>query len=294
MLKSMTAYSRISFHSDVGDFVVELQSVNRKHLEIYTSIPKELSCFEVELKKWLQPHVSRGNVTLKISVSYENSSPILVHPNLPLARQILQAWNEIAEDLKIDKKEVELELLKDVDGILLFEENLKEENRYLSALKQALDMAITQFLRMKMQEGAVLQIDILERSARIRQWMKEVEKKVPHAVQRYRTKLIARLEEILPGKAENEDKILREIAIFAEKVDIAEEVTRFTCHLTHFEELVDSEASHVGKTLEFVLQELNREVNTIGSKSNDIEIARLVIDIKSELERIREQIQNVE
>ena len=116
----------------------------------------------------------------------------------------------------------------------------------------------------------------------------------PFATKKYREKLVARLEELVPGHVENEERILREIALFAEKIDITEELTRFNCHLIHFEELIHSQALSVGKTLEFVLQELNREINTIGSKSSDLDIARAVIDVKSEIERIREQIQNIE
>lgn len=293
MLKSMTAYGRASYQSEIGDFVIEIQSVNRKHLEVSVVLPKELSCFEIDLKKWLLPHISRGQVNLKVSVSYENTSPIIVHPNLPLAKQIKHAWDTIAKELKLDD-EFDLSLLADVEGILLFEENVQEEDRYLQVLKQALNLALEKFVRMKVHEGIVLQGDILERMQRIYQWMKSIEQKAPTATKKYREKLINRLEELLPGSVENEERILREVAVFAEKVDIAEEITRFFCHMAHFEELIHSENSSIGKTLEFVLQELNRETNTIGSKSSDLEIARYVIDIKSELERIREQIQNVE
>ena len=294
MLKSMTAYARSSYKSEVGEFVIELQSVNRKHLEVQVSIPTEFACFEIQLKKWLHPFVARGQVSLKISVSYENTSPIIVNPNLPLARQIKRAWDEIGNDLDLPPREFDLSLLASVEGILLFEENLQEEDRYLHVLKAALDLAIEKFVKMKAQEGSVLQLDILERTQKIYQYMKVIEKKAPFATKKYREKLLARLEELFPGNIENEEKILREVAVFAEKVDIAEEITRFFCHLTHFEELINSESSTIGKTLEFVLQELNREVNTVGSKASDLDIARGVIDIKSELERIREQIQNVE
>ncbi len=290
----MTAFGRANFHSDVGDFVIELQSVNRKYLEVSVSIPKELSSFEISLKKWISPFITRGQVSLRVSVSYENASPIIVNPNLPLARQIKSAWDQIGKHLNLDYDDFDLNLLADVEGILLFEENLQEEDRYSNALKHTLDLALEKFLRMKVQEGAALQTDVLERMQKIHQWMKTINQKMPYATKKYRDKLLARLEEIVPGSIENEERILREVALFAEKIDIAEEVTRFFCHLTHFEELIQSESGSIGKTLEFVLQELNREVNTIGSKSSDMEIARMVIDIKSELERIREQIQNVE
>lgn len=290
----MTAYARATSQSEIGEFVVEIQSVNRKFLEVNIVVPKELAGFEIELKKWLMPHVSRGQVSVKVSVSYENTSPIIVNPNLPLARQIKRAWDQIEEDLELKESEFDLKLLAGVEGILLFEENLLEEDRYSHVLKEALNMAVEKFVRMKMQEGAVLQVDILERTKKIREWMSQIQEKAPYATKRYREKLITRLEEILPGKIENEEKILREVAVFAEKVDIAEEITRFFCHLTHFEELIGSESTSLGKTLEFVLQELNREVNTVGNKASDLDIARNVIDIKSELERIREQIQNIE
>lgn len=294
MLKSMTAYSRATFQSEIGDFVIELQSVNRKHLEIIVSLPKELSCFEIELKKWLTPHVSRGQISLKVSVSYENTSPVIVHPNLPLAKQLKQAWTAIAKQCGLKQEEFDISLLANVEGILLFEENTLEEDRYSQALRQALQLAIEKFTRMKIHEGLALQGDILERLKKIEQWIKLIELKAPSASLKYRNKLISRIEELLPGKAENDERILREVALFADKTDIAEEVTRFMCHMTYFEELIYSETSTVGKNLDFVIQELNREVNTIGSKASDLEISRYVIDIKSELERIREQIQNVE
>lgn len=290
----MTAYGRASFHSDLGDFVVEIQSVNRKYLEINMNLPKELSCFEIDLKKSLLPHISRGQVTVKIMVAYENISPIIVHPNLPLAKQIKHAWEVIVKQLKMENVEFDLSLLANVEDILLFEENLQEEDRYIHVLKETLHQALEKFNRMKLQEGSVLQTEILERTQQIRKWMKSIENKAPHATTKYREKLKGRLEEILPQQTDLDERILKEVALFAEKIDIAEEITRFFCHLSHFEELVQAEASNIGKTLEFVLQELNREVNTVGSKASDITISRAVIDIKSELERIREQIQNVE
>lgn len=294
MLKSMTAYGRASLNTPVGHFVVEIQSVNRKFLEVNVFLPRELSQFDIELKKWLLPYLARGQVTIKVNVTFEGAVPFIVRPNLPLARQLKAAWDEIAKELKLDAEEFRLSLLETTEGLLTYEENLAEEENYRGFLKQALEEALKGFLQMKSQEGAILQSDISQRLETMRQSLQLIEKKMPFATRKYREKLVARLDEIVPGHVENEERILREIALFAEKIDITEEMTRFYCHLTHFEELIHSTALSVGKTLEFVLQELNREVNTIGSKSSDLEIARAVIDIKSELERIREQIQNIE
>lgn len=294
MLKSMTAYGRGSETHDIGHFVIEIQSVNRKHLEIQIVLPRELSQFDVELKKWLMPVIARGQVTVKVNVAFHGPVPFVVRPNLPLARQLKQAWDQIAKDLNVPHAEFDLSLLKETDGLLSFEENREEEENYRLILKLALDHALKGFLQMKVQEGAVLQADIESRLRKMRAAIQLIEEKTPFATTRHREKLIGRLEEILPGKIENEERILREVALYAEKIDITEEITRFNCHLAHFEELIESKELSVGKTLEFVVQELNREANTIGSKSSEIEIARAVIEIKSELERIREQIQNIE
>lgn len=295
MLKSMTAYGRATFTSSVGYVVVEIQSVNRKFLEINTLLPKELLRYEGEIKKWVAQKVARGQINIKIFIDYEESSPLVVKPNLPLARQLKTAWDKIADDLGLDPKtNVHLALFADVKELLSLEEDIKDENLYRETIKSSLDRALQPFLKMKADEGSVLQLDILKRLSRLGEWMECISQKGEGATAKYRDKLKLRLEEILAGCMENEERLLREVAIFAEKVDIAEEVTRFHCHLKHFAEVVHSNAEGQGKTLEFILQELGREINTIGSKSSDIEIARRVVDIKSGIEQIKEQIQNVE
>lgn len=294
MLKSMTGYGRGVLTAPLGQFVVEIQSVNRKHLEIQVTLPRELTQFDIELKRWLNAVISRGQVTVKVSAAFNGPIPFVVRPNLPLARQLKDAWVQIARDLQLGEGAFNLALLRGTGDLLSFEENREEEDNYRQLLKQSFEQALKGFLQMKEQEGIVLQNDILNRLEKMRTGIQLIETKAPYATTRHREKLIARLEEILPGRIENEERILREIALFAEKIDITEEITRFNCHLTHFEELIRSEERSVGKTLEFLVQEINREANTIGSKSSELEIARAVIDIKSELERIREQIQNIE
>lgn len=293
MLKSMTAYGRSNVKMEIGHIVVEIQSVNRKYLEITVQLPKELQHFDIEIKKWVTPYIARGTVNIKISASFESKVPYTVRPNLPLAMQMKRAWDEIARHLQVNGTEFDLSLLAEEDDILIIDENRDNEEVYREALKKAVESALKGFTHMKTHEGLLLQHDIAGRLVKILQVMKLIEERTPHATQKYREKLIARLEEILPGHIENEERILREVAVFAEKIDITEEITRFYCHITRFEELMESEGA-VGKTLEFILQELSREINTIGNKSSDMDIVRHVIDIKSELERIREQIQNIE
>jgi uncharacterized protein (TIGR00255 family) len=177
---------------------------------------------------------------------------------------------------------------------LTFEEDFTAEESYHAPLKTILETALQSFMKMKQQEGVLIQKDIEHRLALIQEKIKIIEEQALQAPQRYRERLIARLEDLLPGKVENEERIIREVAILAEKLDISEEIHRFSTHVNHFNELLNSDSKEVGKTLEFVLQELNREINTIGSKSSDLQIARGVIEVKSELEKIREQVQNVE
>lgn len=294
MLKSMTAYGRATLHHEMGHFTVEIQSVNRKFLEINVLLPRELSHFDVEIKKWLQPHLSRGQVSVKVSAFFDGQSPFIINPNLALAKQLKEAWRQIAAHLELDEQEIDLTFFAKEDNLLRYEENRQEEDTYCQLIKQVFEEALAGFMQMKRQEGVVLQADTLERTQKIKQSIALIEQRAPYATERYREKLIARLNEIVPGHIENEERVIREVAVFAEKIDIAEEITRFNSHLNHFEELIQNSESSVGKTLEFVLQELGREINTIGSKSSDLLIARAVIDIKSELERIREQMQNIE
>lgn len=289
----MTAYGRACVSSHLGRFVAEIQSVNRKHLEINTFIPKELNRFDPDIKNWIASQVFRGSINVKIIVAFEKESPLVVTPNLPLARQIKKAYDMIAEELGIENG-FKLSMFANEQGVLLYDEDIKDEEKYRDSLKQVIESALGDLVEMKKREGAILQKDIADRLQDLHKLIRFIADKAPGATERYRQKLKERLEEVLPGHIENEEKILREISIFAEKVDISEEITRFNSHLLQFENTMDKASGGVGKTLEFLVQELNREVNTIGSKASDIEVSKRVIEIKSELERIREQIQNIE
>lgn len=291
----MTAYSRASLTTPLGHFTVEIQSVNRKHLEINALLPKELLRFDGDIKKILNELISRGQINLKIFATFDQQAPVTVKPNLPLVRQIKAAWDLIAKELNLKTDGgCTLEMLASQEDVLLYGENLQDEEQYRIAIKRVVALSLKDLLEMKIREGIALQRDICARLDCLQRCIERIAEKVPGATQKYRQKLLERLEEVLPGCVENEERILREVAVFAEKVDISEEVIRFRSHLVQVNDLLQSETSSVGKTLEFFLQELNREVNTVGSKSSDVEISRLVIEIKSELEKIREQIQNVE
>lgn len=296
MLKSMTAYGRSRVVSKIVHFAVELHSVNRKHLEINTFIPKELLRFDAEIKKWIAQAVGRGQITVKISLFFDDYSPVKIIPNLPLAKELYTAYKQIAEGLSLpapDPQEI-FRLLSAEKNLFCYEESPIDEEEYKRALHDAIHSALKQFVEMKEAEGIHLFNDIQERFKRLASLIRIIQGKAPGATEKFRQRLMQRLEEVLGKSVADEEKIIKEIAIYAEKVDISEEVIRFGSHLAQVEELFHLKEPAIGKTLEFILQELNREINTIGSKSSDLDISRAVIEIKSELEKIREQTQNIE
>lgn len=291
----MTAYGRACSVSPIGHFVVEIQSVNRKHLEINTYLPKELLRFDADVKKWIAAQVGRGQINVKISVTYDKESPLVVTPNIPLAKQIKAAWDAIARELELPpEKGFNLSMLSEETGLLLYEENVKDEEAYRNALSDVVNEALKEFMGMKLREGQALFQDIGGRFNKMTPIIKEIALKAPGATERFRQRLLERLEEVLGSNLEHEERLLREVCVYAEKVDIAEELTRFDSHLKQVALLMESEVQAMGKTLEFLVQELNREINTISSKSSDMDVTRGTLEIKGELERIREQIQNIE
>lgn len=290
MLKSMTAYGRSSLVTPVGRFVAEIKSVNRKFLDISIVTQKGLSCFETEIRDWVSSQINRGKVDVSIWATFEGTPPVKVTPNLALAKEIKGAWDQIAEALKLDES-CNVEMLQKEPGILIYEENVEDLEVYRKILKEAIEMALNEAMKMKMAEGAALQKDIENRLKKMGEWVEQIEKKADGSVQKYREKLVQRIGELTPDV---DDRILKEIALYAERIDISEEITRFKSHIKQFFQYLASGTEGVGKTLEFLVQELLREANTIGSKSQDVEISRINVEIKTEIERIREQIQNVE
>jgi uncharacterized protein (TIGR00255 family) len=296
MLKSMTAYGRASLTVPLGHFSVELSSVNRRYLEVNISLPPELLCFETDIKKWIALRISRGTVNVKLSAEFAKESIIKAKPNLPLARQLKAAWDQMAVELDLPpEKGFKLKMLADVDQIIFYENNAYAEQSLRVTLQSLIQHALDQLILMKEVEGAALLDDVTRRLEAIREDVVKIAALAPESTNRYRQKLQDRLQELLPKSGENDERLIRELCIYAEKMDISEEVTRLKSHLKQFVELIaDGTAMNVGKTLDFLLQEMNREINTVASKASEIKISQLVIAVKTELERIREQIQNVE
>lgn len=296
MLRSMTGYGRGVITEKFGHITVEIQSVNRKHLEVITNLPREFQRFDVEIRKWISLSTHRGQVSVKVSASYLKEGPIRIKTNIPLAKEYKRAWDDIGNELHLPQNQwFSLEmLLPNINEILISEEDWKDEEIYRTALKQAYDQATAGWLQMKNQEGKALQDDIDDRLQHLQECISKIEIQVPDTMAKQKLKLQQRLMEWLPSTEEHEDRILREIILYTDKADISEEITRFKSHIEQCQSLLAGQEMAVGKTFEFLIQELVREVNTIGSKSSELVISHLVIDIKSTLEKVREQIQNVE
>lgn len=296
MLKSMTAYSRSVMATPLGRFVVELQSVNRKHLEISTHLPKSLVRFDSDIKKWVAQVVYRGQVNVRLSVAFDEAVSTVVKPNLLLASQFKSAWDEIAETLQVPLDQFNLQLLAGEEGLFFYEDAVQHDEQVREVLRALFDQALDGLVLMKRTEGEALQVDISQRLHNLENIIIQVGQKAPSAPGKYREKLMIKLQEVLatPINQEHDERLLKEVFLFADKIDITEEITRFHSHLNQFNLMMETDQKGIGKTLEFILQELNREINTVGSKSADVEISRLVIEIKGELGRIHEQIQNVE
>lgn len=292
MIRSMTAFGRASVEVPLGRFIIEIQSVNKKFREVQVQLPRELARYELDLKKWIGERVSRGAVSVKVFAEFVGEAPYVVKPNILLVKQLKNAWQEIATEF--GSEPVQVSLLANHEGILLYSDEVADERGYKEALKAAVEEVLTQFIVMREKEGKVLYDDMCQRLVLLSQFVDGIEKRSRGVGPAYRKKLEERIKEFAEGCLDNEERVLRELCIYADRVDISEEIIRFRLHLDHFKEVLDSDERVVGKTLEFLLQELGREVTTMGSKSVDGEISRLVVGIKGELERIREQVQNVE
>ena len=290
MLSSMTGFGRAVFDAPFGKLTVEIQSVNRKFLEVFISLPKEFSRFEQEIRKWVGDVVSRGQVSVRIFLIPNVSALEGLLPDVHTLKSLKKGWEKISQELSLDPKEINLPFLMQHLPIQQRQDLARDED--LPFLQRPVQEALQNLLKMKEIEGKALAQDLGGRLKELERMIEEVKKATPDATQKMRQKLIERMEEVLKASGDNEERLLREVAIFAERVDVAEEITRFHSHVAQFKGLLKE--SSVGRKMDFLIQEMGREVNTIGSKSMEAKISHLVVDMKSELEKMREQVQNIE
>ncbi|HSX26376.1 MAG TPA: YicC/YloC family endoribonuclease [Chlamydiales bacterium] len=288
----MTGFGRSAFDAPFGRLGVEIQSVNRKYLEIFISLPKEFSRFEPEVRKWVQEAAVRGQVSVKVHFTPNANAIKELLPDVEVLKGLKWGWEKVAQQLGYDPKSIDLPFLMERMPEQTKQEGARDED--LPVLHRCIDEALQGFLQMKKTEGKALAKDLAARLEGLKKLLDEIEALSPDATKRMREKLLEKMAEVLKGGPELEERLLREVALFAERVDISEEITRLRSHFVQFKELLSPKAGAIGRKMDFLVQEMAREINTIGSKSAESKISHLVVEMKSELEKMREQIQNIE
>lgn len=292
MIRSMTGYGRVQQAVDGYNVLVEIKSVNHRFYEFSARVPRYYGYVEEKMKPYIQRFVSRGKVDVFITIDLLEGTAGQVRLNETLARSYVEALRELAGKFGL-KDDVSVSTVSRFSDIFTVLKSPEDEDRVWNAVRVTADQAIAEFVRMRESEGERLRADIAARAEVIRSLVDAVEQRSPDTVEEYRQKLAARMSELLPDTPADESRLMMEAALYADRVSVTEETVRLRSHLTELRRMLDAEGP-TGRKLDFLMQEMNREANTIGSKASDVQIARMVVDIKAELEKIREQIQNIE
>jgi len=293
-LMSMTGRGTGTATDHVARVDVELSSVNRKQLDVNVGLPRLLTSFESRVQESIQKKVSRGRITGEIRVTWAEAGPAsIMKVNERLARTHVNELRSVAHKLKLPD-DLSASVLMSLPGVVSFERDAGNPETLWPLVEKALAAALTRLQSMRRKEGMVLRRDIQARLKRLKTLTGTIGKQAPVVATIYRENLLKRIGAALPGSdLAGDERLLKEVALFADRSDITEEQVRLDSHLKQADSLLKA-GGVVGRSLEFLIQEMGREINTIGSKANDGQITRQVIAFKAELERIREQIQNIE
>lgn len=294
MIKSMTGYGRAQDTVGSYNVTVELKSVNHRYFEFSSRVPRSYGFIEDKLKNLIGSLVSRGKIECYVSIENIGETESEVILNEKLAKEYLKAYNSLEEEFDLSVKDSFIfnALAKNSDLFTVRKKSVDEDEVWES-VSAVTKTAVEKFITMREAEGEKLRDDVLSRADFIFSKVAFIEQRSPETVKEYNTKLLERLNEFLSDIHIDEQRIATECAIFADKVAVAEETVRLRSHIDQLSEFMKCDEP-IGRKIDFLVQEMNREANTIGSKAQDVEIARCVIDIKAEIEKIREQIQNIE
>ena len=292
MVKSMTGYGRAVETVNGREFTVEIRSVNNRYLDCTVKLPRALSFAEDTVKQAVKNTISRGKVDVYITQRSEGDADVKVTLNTAMAAGYVEAMRQMAQEFAI-REDISVSLLSRMPDVFTVEKPEVDEEQLLTDLLQVVNAALTDYDAMRTREGEALKNDLSSRGNTIRSLVSQVEEGNGQTVIDYRTRLYNKLQEVLANTAIDESRILTEAAIFADKVAVDEETVRLRSHLEQMDSMLAAGGA-IGRKLDFLLQEMNREANTIGSKCTDVRLARIVVDIKAELEKIREQTQNIE
>ncbi|MBQ3135544.1 MAG: YicC family protein [Oscillospiraceae bacterium] len=292
MVKSMTGYGRGEAVLNGRSITVEVRSVNNRYLDCTVKLPRLYIFAEDAIKTRVQNAISRGKVDVFVSLDNAEAEEVVISVNKPVADSYYAALTQLRDQYQL-KDDISVSLLAKLQDVLLVEKSQEDMEAVAADICAVLDMALSDYTEMRAREGEKLAADIRDRAETIKELLAKVEERSPKTVSEYRAKLEARMRDVLSNTQLDDSRILTEAAIFADKVAVDEETVRLHSHLEQLDTMLASGVP-VGRKLDFLIQEFNREANTIGSKCTDLEISRHVVDMKAEIEKIREQVQNVE
>ena len=292
MVKSMTGYGRAVETVNGREFTVEIRSVNNRYLDCTVKLPRSFSFAEEAVKAAVKAAVSRGKVDVYISVRSETEADVQVTLNKPVVEGYLAAMRQMVSEYSV-KDDISVSTLSRMSDVFVVDKPKADEDQLKADLLSVVDKALQAYDAMRVTEGLALENDLRSRANTILELVAQVEELNPKTVSDYRKRLEEKMLEVLENKSIDESRILTEAAIFADKVAVDEETVRLRSHLEQMDTMLAGSGG-IGRKLDFLLQEMNREANTTGSKCSDVKVARIVVDIKAELEKIREQTQNIE
>ena len=292
MIKSMTGYGRYEYVDESKKIVIDMKSVNQRFCDVSVKVPRSYGYLEDKIKEYVSSSISRGKVDVFVYIEHYSSDNKMITLDKALLDNYYNLVKEIKDDYNIND-DVSLSNLLRFSDIFVVRQAEEDKDEAWEMMKKALVPATEDFINSRVREGERMLLDLKEKAANIKEFVKKVEERAPQIVTEYAEKLKNRMHELLGDTNIDEGRLLTEVGIMADRVCIAEELVRLKSHLEELDKIL-ALSEPVGRKLDFLVQEINREINTIGSKSNDIEAARIVVDMKSEVEKMREQIQNIE
>lgn len=293
MIKSMTGFGRCELADGERKYTIEMKGVNHRYLDVNIRMPKKLNFFETAIRNLLKQSVSRGKVDIFITYEDLSESQAVLKYNQSLAKEYLDCLKQMEESFGLEN-DIRVSTLSRYPEVLTMEEQALDEEEIWGGLKKAIEGALEQFVETRKMEGENLKKDILNKLDGMLKLVAYIEERSPEIIKEYRQKLEEKVKEILEDSQIDDGRIAAEVIIFADKICTDEEVVRLKSHIGHMKEVLESEETGIGRKLDFIAQEMNREANTILSKANDLEVSNCGIDLKTEIEKVREQIQNIE
>ena len=292
MVKSMTGFGRAVKELDGYVITVELKSVNHRYFEFSSRCPRQYGFIDEKIKSFVNSHIERGKVDCYVGIEALNTESADVVVNHTLASAYVKALKEIAQSYDLNE-DFGVSTISRFSDVLVVKKAEEDEEKIWTLVKEVASEAVDKFIEMRQTEGKRMYDDVYSRSSFILDCVSYIEERSPETVKEYNDKLIQRVHDLIGDVSLDESRVIQEVAIFADKVAVAEETVRLRSHIEQLREFLNSDTA-VGRKMDFLVQEINRETNTIGSKCNDVDIARRVVDMKAEIEKIREQIQNIE